>query len=646
MAFVVLGFAPLRGAGWPALIPEELAATKSLIEPDADVEVLAREQTVDSSEGGVRTDYFFRLKAFTKAGAEKLAKIEIPYDKTQGSVTGIEARTIRPDGTVLELKSKDVFDREFVRVGSLRGRMKSFAPPGVEPGVIVEYRYRTLQEGWAFFTSFVFQSEHPSRSVVFRYRPARVSLTMEVLFLNYPTKELKPTRAGFYEFTLARIGSRKEEPLQPPPIHLWPSVLIYFIGEAAKSPEKYWETLSHQQMEFTRIQAKATKAVTAAAQRLVAAGDSDDEKLRQLHDYCRSKIVNSEREGAGLTKEQRRKLPANETAHDTLKHGTGTSRDINVLFVALAKAAGFDARLALANDRSSFIFSPKLAVPFSFVRPVAAVRRGDGWKFFDPGATFLPAGIMDWRNGETSLLVANDKGALSLPTQSAPAADSLRHQAATLTVNADGSLEGDVTLGFTGYYEAAEKNALEAATPDEIEKHMLATLEPHLKGVEVSAIKVENAAQPIEPLKVSFHLRVPVFAEITGSRLFVQPSVFRRAGKALFEAPTRENAIIFPHNYHELDEVTLALPAGVELEAGSAPPSIDLGRVGRYAVDLSWKKGRRVLTLRREFELKVLGFPRESYEKVKRLFEVIQERDDHTLTFQLREPPAADAAKP
>lgn len=642
LAVTSLVFAPLHGAGWPALIPEERAATKSLIEPDASVEVLAREQSVDASDDGVRVNFYFRLKAFTKAGAEKLSKIEIPYDKANGSVTDLEARTIKPDGTIVELKSNEVYDREYVRVGSVRGRVKSFAPPSVVPGAIVEYRYRTYQRGWAFFTPFLFQTDAPARSVLFRYKPMRLGLVMQVIFLNYPTKVLKPTRSGFFEFALTNIGSRKEEVLQPPQIQLWPSVLIYYVSEVAKKPDDYWKNLSEQQQELTRTQAKVTKAITAAARQIVAAGDSDDEKLRKLHDYCRSKIINFLREGSGLTKAQVGKLSVNESAHATLKSGVGTSRDVNVLFVALAKAAGFDARLALANDRSTFVFYPSLPVPFAFVLPVAAVRRGDGWQYYDPGATYLPAGVLDWRNGDTSILIANEKAALIQPAASAPVERSRRRQQATLTVSADGSLEGDVTLDCTGYYEAAEKSALDAATSAEIEKHLLAELEPHLKGVEISAIKVENAAKPVDPLKVSYHVRVPGFAESTGSRLFVQPSVFRRAGKALFEAPTRENHIVFPHSIHELDEVTLVLPEGAELEAGSAPQDMDLGRVGGYTVEITWHKGRRAINLRREFQLKVVGFPRESYDKVKRLFEVIQESDDHTLTFRLREPnPAA-----
>jgi hypothetical protein len=243
--------------------------------------------------------------------------------------------------------------------------------------------------------------------------------------------------------------------------------------------------------------------------------------------------------------------------------------------------------------------------------------------------------MLDWRNGDTKAIVANEKTALIEPTQSAEADVSVRHRRATLTVADDGSLDGDVVVEYSGYREFAEKNELDGATPDEIEKHFLAELEPHLKGAELTDIKVVNASSALEPLKVSYHLRVPEFAERTGGRVFVQPSIFRRNGKALFEDEKRETMIIFPHRYRDRDEVSLTLPPGATIEAGSSPQGIDLGKSGRYDVNITWAPKSRVLRLQREFVLNVIGFPKESYASVKGVFELIHERDNHTLTFRL-----------
>lgn len=625
-------------ASWPAIDPAERAATTPTIDPEASVEVLARESTIDDSDIYVTVaEHYFRAKVYNKAGVDKLAKIEILFDRNSANVTGVEARTIKPDGTIVELKKSDVFEREVVKAGDIRRRVKSFAPPGLEPGAIVEYRYHIVAETRTGMFPLMFQTDSPVRSVKYRFKPVGMvqGLSLQVLYLNHPKKELRPGRDGFYEFEATNLPAFKEEPMSVPAVHLASAVVLYYTFEPAKNPEAFWASLSERQFRETKSKAKATKAIVAQAQQLVAPNDSVEEKLRKLHDYCRTKIQNRSSDASGLTREQRRKLKSNDDADDTLKNASGNSEEINILFVALARGLGLDARLAQTNDRTLFVYFPKLPVPFAFRHRVGAVNVDGQWRFYDPGARYLPAGMIDWRYCDTSILIANEKGALIEPSKGSPAERSFRRQVAQLTLSDEGTLEGDVSLEFSGHFEATEKNALDAASADRIEKHFLATLEPHVKGVEITDVKLKHAADPLEPLQVSFHLRVPEFAERTGSRLFIQPNIFRRGVKALFEAPKRENTIIFPHRYHELDEISLVLPEGAVLEAGSAPPGLDLGVIGQYSVDITWSASARRVQLQRRFSFNILGYNPEKYATVKRIYEIIQERDDHTLTFRL-----------
>jgi hypothetical protein len=633
---------PLRAAEWQPPTPEELALTDSAIEPGAGVEILAADYRInDSDASGARIDHYIRLKVLTKAGAAKLAKIEVAYDRAHDSVTGIEARTIRPDGSVVQLARQDVFEREVVKTGDLRVRLKSFAPPGIEPGALLEYRYRYFRGRRGGMFPLTFQTEYPARAVRFQFRPIQHApgVDLRALFLNVPPMPLKPNRDGYYEFAQTNIRSRKTEPFQPPEIHTAPSVLLYYSVDNAKNADEYWKDISEWLHEQTRLTTKPTKALQAEVARLLQPGDSDAEKLRKLHDFCRSAIVNLDR----ALGPKPAKPPTNDDASDTLKHRVGTSVDVNRLFVGLARAAGFDARLALGNDRSDFVAQPENPVPFAFKHWLAAVRRGEKWVLFDPGATYLPAEVVNWRHGDTRALVANQKAKLLVPTESAAAEASQRRRRATLTVDAEGTLEGDVEFEYSGYRELAGKYELDGATPDEVEKHLLAELEPHLKGVELTDIHVDHARDPLVPLKVRFHLRAPEFAERSGARIFVQPSIFRRNGKPPFEEAKRENMIIFPHRYSEADEVTLTVPPGMTLEAGSAPADLPLGKVGRYDVSLTWAPKSRTLRLKREFQLNVIGFPRDSYAVVKGLFEIIQDRDNHTLTFRAGEADALAA---
>jgi hypothetical protein len=638
---------PLAARTWPAIDPKELADDGPRVVAEADVEYLAREVSVnDRGLEGSTTEYYYRAKVFTSAGAQKLAKIDLPFLSTRASVTNVEARTIKPDGSMVELARKDIFEREVVRAGNLRGKVKSFAPPAVEPGCIVEYRYRYTDDGWSTVFPLIFETEIPARSVTFRFRSSGIpGLNLQMLTLNYPLLNLKPNRSGYYEFTLNDVAARTPEPLSPPAVHFLPSVVFYYTSAEAAPADKYWANLSKQLHRHTQERTRVNKAIKTEVARLVAPTDNDDEKLRKLHEFCQAHVMSINR----LVGMRGFQFALNENAGDTLKKKTGTVTDVNTLFVALARAAGFDARLASVNDRSTFIFQPRLTVPFAFNGEVAAVWRGDHWQFFDPGFARLPAGMLDWRNCDTSAIIADPAKALIEKTASAPADVSARRYKAELTIAPDGTLSGNVTITCTGYFEHDEKLALARATPEKTEQHLRAALEPQLHGVELSKVVVFHADHDTKPLEIYFHLRLPQFAEFTGSRLFVQPGVFRRNLPLVFEALQRETTIMFPHRYVEIDEVRIKLPAGVTLEAGSAPGQLEFGDAFNYQVEITWESGASVLNYQRRFRMGVIAVGPEHYPAVRSLFAAVQERDNHTLTFRLpagfdpsAEPPAQE----
>ena len=65
-----------------------------------------------------------------------------------------------------------------------------------------------------------------------------------------------------------------------------------------------------------------------------------------------------------LTAEERKALKENHSPGDTLKQKAGWGMEINLLFAALANAAGFDARMVRLTDRGmGGARSPYLALP-------------------------------------------------------------------------------------------------------------------------------------------------------------------------------------------------------------------------------------------------------------------------------------------
>src|SRR6476646_3866080 len=116
---------------WKPVDPAELALKAPTVEKDADAEALFWEVKLDDNpEGDLIFNHYIRVKVFTERGRESQSKVDIFYGKlfrTRIKIKDIAARTIKPDGSIVELKKEDIFERTVVRASGLKYKAMSFA---------------------------------------------------------------------------------------------------------------------------------------------------------------------------------------------------------------------------------------------------------------------------------------------------------------------------------------------------------------------------------------------------------------------------------------------------------------------------------------------------------------------------------------
>jgi hypothetical protein len=130
---------------------EELKMTSEPNAPGAPAVILYREVYRDdcgitchsTSVGLMSADRFehnyFRIKILTEAG-RKYGDIEIPLSDGVGNIANINARTIRPDGSIINF-SGQVFQKTIVKAKGYKYVAKTFTMPDVQVGSIIEYYY-------------------------------------------------------------------------------------------------------------------------------------------------------------------------------------------------------------------------------------------------------------------------------------------------------------------------------------------------------------------------------------------------------------------------------------------------------------------------------------------------------------------------
>jgi len=648
VCFALCAVVPAMAGGddWRAINPAELESKTPVVEKDADAEALFWEVRVsDEAEGGtVRTvlTHYIRIKIFTERGRESQSKIDIPY-LNNWSISDIAARTVTADNRIITLKKEDVFERTIVRSGGRKIKAKSFAMPGVEPGSIIEYRWREVRnDRLANYVRLQFQRDVPVQLVKYYVKPLSLpgipGMRMQP-FHGRNTPFVKE-KDGFYSTTMEKVPAFHEEPRMPPEDQVRPWMLVYYTEDTKLAPAQYWKEKGKEFHEIFKSRTKMSDEVKKAATEAIGDATTPDQRLERLFEFCRSKIKNINDDASGLTEEDRAKWKENKSPADTLKRGMGTGQNIDFLFATMAIAAGFDVRMANLADRSDIFFDPGFPDDYFISTYDIAVRVGDGWRFYDPASTYVPFGMLRWQEEGEDALISDPKDPNWAKTPFSPAERSRESRTGKFRLLDDGTLEGEVRIEYTGHLAFDKKEYNDDDSPTQREDTLRENVKARLSTAELSEIKIENVTDPIKPFVYAYHVRVPGYAQRTGKRLFLQPGFFTRGIGPLFTTTERKHDIYFHYPWSEKDHLTIELPEGFVLDNPDVPSPITpemTQKICEQRIKISITKDGRTLMYDRAFFFgggDAILFPAQSYPAVKQLFDLIHQGNDHTITLK------------
>lgn len=627
--------AVFAGDEWRPVTPEELAAKTPLVEKDADAEAIFWEVRIDDSlPDELSLKNYIRVKIFTERGKESQSKIDIRY-VGDTRIKDIAARVIKPDGTIVELKKEDVFERTIVKANGVKAKAKSFALPGVEPGAIIEYRWRDVHPGGsANHLRLQFQRDIPLRTVSYFLKPF---MGMRYLPFRMGETRFVKDKDGFSRVTMTNMPAFHEEPNMPPEDEVRSWVFLFYSEDDKPEIAKYWQDIGKAFFESNKDGMKVNDEVKAALPGIIGDAGTPEEKLRRIYDFCRIKIKNLSDDASGMSEDEKKKIKENKSPSDTLKKGMGTGSNIDYLFAALAKAAGFDARLAVSGNRDDLAFERGLANVSFLQASFIAVKVGDEWQYFSPAEMYTPFGMLGWLEDSQDTMITDPKEPIwTKPATSSPQ-QSHAKRAAKLRLLDDGTLEGDVTVEYTGHLASDRKEYDDDDSPAQREETLRSAVKERMSTAEVTDIKIENVSDPIKPFIYRYHVRIPGYAQRTGKRIFLQPGFFEHGRSTLFTGSERRHPISFHFAWSEEDSIEIELPAGFSLDNADAPAPFSASVISEYRPTIGVTKDGHNLIYKRTFFFGGGGnifFPVGSYEALKQYFDAVHKSDDHTVTLK------------
>jgi len=618
------------GEDWLPVTQEELKMTNEPKAPGASALYLYRE--LDRNDAEFKEYHYARIKILTEEG-RKYADVEIPFVKGAGNIKGIEARTIRADGSIVNFDGK-TYEKTIVKAKGLKYLAKTFTMPEVQAGSIIEYRYtRNLPAG------YVYDSQWPLSGDLFT-KHAKFSLRKNkgyALEVSWPRGLPEGTQPPARDHDVVRLETQdipafQVEDYMPPPDDMKYRVAFMYRYNAERDPDKFWK--AEGQGLYSEIDSftKQRKAMESAVSQIVSPGDTPEVKLQKIYARCQ-KIRNLSFEREKTDKESdREKLKDAENVADVWKRGYGDATDINWLFLALGRAAGFDASPVMIATRDQHFFSPELMNPKDLNTNVVLVKLNGKNLYLDTGFTNAPFGLLPWHEtGIPGLRLDTEGGTWITTTMPGPQESGVERKA-TLQLTDSGSLEGKVTITFKGL------SALSLRT-DEHDEDSVARkkfLEDQIKDYVSVPIEAELTNAPdwdsSSPMLVAeYSLKVPDWASAAGRRTVLAAALFGGGEKHVFEHAVRVHPIYFEFPYSDVDDVTITPPAGWQVVGLPQPQHTDL-KVLSYSLTAESEDG--LLHLGRKLMINLSLVQPEYYGGLREFFQVVRSGDEQQIVLQ------------
>jgi hypothetical protein len=634
--FVTILSFPALAVSFQPVSQDELKMTAEPKAPGAPAIILFREVNRDDRGLYAHEDVYFRIKILTEEG-RKYADVEIPFFKGEGNIINIHARTIEPDGSIVNFEGK-AFDKMIVKARGIKYMAKTFTLPNVQVGSVLEYYYTTdLAEHYVFDSHWILSQDLYTKNAKFSLKP--YTNDYQPFYLRWSWNRLPPGTAQPAEapnhvvnLEASDIPAFQTEDYMPPENEMKSRVDFIYSEDAFESePDRYWKKIGKKRNEQLESFIGKRKAMEEAIASIVSPSDSPEVKLQKI--YARvQQIRNTSFEAEKTEEEQKRaKEKAAENVEDIWKKQYGNGFQLTWLFLALARSAGFEASGMWVADREHYFFFPQTMDGRRLDSNVVVVKLNGKDVFFDPGAAFTPFGMLPWLETAVTGLKLDKDGGSWLQTTLPQAGESQIQRKASLKLNEAGELEGKLVVTYTGL-ESSQRRIEERFADDAERKKFL---EDEVRDAIPIACDVELTNQPdwksSTPLVAEYSLKVTGWISGAGRRALLPVGLFSAPEKHLFDHANRVHPIYFEFPFQRSDDISIDLPLGWQI---STVPQIQKVDAGLIAYTLDAKNDSGTLHLNRVLHVDILALPADKYPTLRKIFQVVRTDDEQQVILQ------------
>lgn len=559
---------------------EELKMTADPAAPGASAVYLNYEE-IDNDPLHYRSIYA-RIKVLTDKGKD-LATVNLPYLRRTYKITNIEGRTIHPDGTVIPLTGKPE-DLLTSKSGNAEIARKVFTLPSVTVGSILEYRYQINYDDDVFSSPFWdIQGQYFVHKAHYAFVPFENfmphaseasdnyltdskgnAVNRLVWWYNLPKGVSIQQGAKGFTVDVTDVPPAPDEEYMPPIRSVLYKVFFYYSSGSA---QEYWANAAKNWSKDVDRFAEPSKTMKEVVAGIVSPGDSELVKAKKLYNAVQALNNTDYTRAMGASEMKALKIKAARHAEDTWKQKSGSSEDIAMLYLAMARAAGLTAYAIKVVDRNDAIFDPSLMDTDQLDDTLVLVGVNGKGMLLDPGEKMCTFGEVSWTHSDAGGMRQSSNGPGFIKTPSQAYTDNALVRSGDVTLDASGGMTGYFTFTMRGQDALRWRQMALENDADDLKKAFDKWLQPMMpQGVEGHVDHFLALDDPNSNLMAIVKAKGTLGTTLP-KRLLLPGLFFESSGEEPFVKEAKRLEPVDMRYADEIsDDVTYHLPTGYTVE--------------------------------------------------------------------------------
>ena len=594
--------------------------------PDADAIILLNQFSHEVTPSG-KSRYTTHqvVKILTERGVQNYDDIAIPHTPTAQHITVNIARTITPDGTIVEppeeafndvtppgLLSYNLYSDSMWRVISM---------PALTPGVCIEYQV-TLEDAGAesigsiswFWGGYSFQSTDPILQSAYALRvPKGRDFKWKAVNCQLDPQVLHGEETSTYLWIHGETPALKEEYNMPATNDIVPR-LSYSSVES-------WDAVYNWYKEIAKDRYTVDPTIEETVKQLTADLLTADDKIRAIYHFVASQI-----RYVGIELGQGAYQPT--PADQVLNVRYGDCKDKTTLMITMLDLVGIEAFPTMLSPAPYQRIDHQLPSLGQFSHLIAAVPGTDGgYIWLDPTADTCSYGDLPARNrGRRGFVIRSDRGEFVDIPISTPESNRLIVDT-EIALAEDGTVQGTMQIGTLGQYNLEARLEYKRVPPSAWKDTFAVGLSKQFPGVRVDSVQISDLQDLNVPVQLNVAFTAEDYAELVGDNHLIFPlpnDEFSDYGE-IFAAVERQHPLDLSYPMQMEKRIRITLPEG-----WTATFPKDIRLENRFAsVKRQYKLEGNQIHYALNFTIKEPIISPEDYPTAKRFFDTLV-REDRT----------------